>query len=210
VAVAAAVCGFSASWTPALVGIQDTASIQTAGMQTASVQSAQVVDPNARPGIHANTAYATSGPTQTAAFGVKAWPASMKFDPAANSSAMKTGLSAQHREKTVPDSHEGKMIARASAPSDRKPKPMTDSAMPTPMMMAMAKYATSPQGEAANTRRNAAPTANAADDAVDGLVVLVATQQTIVADRNGWHVEVSQVRWVVPAKAFHKPAPNKT
>ena len=77
------------------------------------------------------------------------------------------------------------------------------------MMMAMAKYATSPQGEAANSRRNATPAANA-DEAVDGLVVLVATQQTIVADRNGWHVEVSQVRWVVPAKAFYKPAPNKT
>ena len=66
-----------------------------------------------------------------------------------------------------------------------------------------------PQGEAANSGRNAAPAAKA-DEAVDGLVVLVATQQTIIADRNGWHVEVSQVRWVVPAKAFHKPAPNKT
>ena len=86
--------------------------------------------------------------------------------------------------------------------------------MPTPMMMTMAKYSappysTSQQGEVANSRRSAAPAANA-DEAVDGLVVLVATQQTIVADRNGWRVEVSQVRWVVPAKAFHKPAPNKT
>ena len=42
VAVAAAACGFSASWTPALVGIQDTAS-----MQTASVQAARVVPSNA-------------------------------------------------------------------------------------------------------------------------------------------------------------------
>ena len=37
VAVAAAACGFSASWTPALVGIHDTASMQTASMQAAPV-----------------------------------------------------------------------------------------------------------------------------------------------------------------------------
>ncbi len=207
VAVAAAACGFSTSWTPALVGIQDTASIQTASIRTAG----------GVPSNAANLMAATSERTQMAAFGVKAWSANMKFDPAAKSSAMSSsmtkGLSAQHREKTVAashvPSHVPRMIAKANAPADRKPKPMTDSAMPVPMMMAMAKYAPSPQGEAANSRRNAAPAANAAE-AVDGLVVLVATQQTIVADRNGWHVEVSQVRWVVPAKAFHKPAPNKT
>jgi hypothetical protein len=38
----------------------------------------------------------------------------------------------------------------------------------------------------------------------------VATQQTITAGPNGWRIEVSQVRWVVPAKAFLKPAPSKT
>ncbi len=206
VAVAAAACGLSASWTPALVGIQD-----TAPLQTASMQSAPVIRSNAR----SSTAYSTTSErTQSSAFGVKAWPTSMKFDPAAKSPAMnigstaqaiKVGPSAHHREKTILTSHEVKTIA--SAPADRIHKPMTDSAMPMPLMMA--KYATPPQGQAANTGRNAAPAANA-DEAVDGLVVLVATQQTIVADRYGWHVEVSQVRWVVPAKAFYKPAPNKT
>jgi beta-lactamase regulating signal transducer with metallopeptidase domain len=200
VAVAAAACGFSTSWTPALVGIQDTASRQTASVQTAGMQAAPAVLSNAR----SNTAYSTaSEPAQPATFSVKAWPAGMKFDP-----AMKA---ARHRQKTVPASHEPshgashelRMIASTSAAADRKQKPKTNSPV------VMAKYSASPQGEIANSRRNGSPAAKA-DEAVDGLVVLVATQQTIVADRNGWHVEVSEVRWVVPAKAFYKPAPNKT
>jgi hypothetical protein len=203
VAVAAVACGFSTSWTPALVGIHDTTSRQTASVQTAGMQGDPVVHQN----THSNTAYSTtSAPAQSpTAFGVKAWQAGMKFDPAMKSSA----TTIRHGEKTVIGSHgashELRMVASASAAADRKQKPKTDS----PVIMATYSVPSFPQGEAANARRSSAPAAKA-DEAVDGLVVLVATQQTIVADSNGWHVEVSEVRWVVPAKAFYKPAPNKT
>ena len=187
VAVAAAACGFSASWTPALVKIQD------APVITASARAANAVGA------------ISEANESSAAFGVKAWPASMKLDQSLklDQRAGKMAPKAEHlKAKTGLASHEQKMIAKASVAPDRKSKPLTHSPV------VMAKYTMAPQFGPEKRNRIAEPAANVAE--VDGLVVLVATQQTIVADRNGWHVEVSQVRWVVPAKAFYKPAPNKT
>ena len=186
VAVAVAACGFSASWTQPLVRIQDTALTQSASAANGRHASAIVGEPH----------------ESSAAFGVTAWPASMKFDPAmkisAASPATKMGATARHRDKTSlvseGPSHQAKMMTTASAAADRKYKPKT-----SPVVLA--RYSMAPQFGPEKLNRILQNPAKAAD-ASDGLVLLVATEQTIVAGPNGWRVEVSQVRWVVPAKAF--------
>lgn len=194
VALAAAACGFSASWTPVLVKIQDTT-----------------------PMVSANVAHAMEANQSSDAFGVKAWPASMKLDPAMKmdsavklDSAMKAmDQKAQHRpSRPVVAPHELKTMAAAKVLPDRQRHPLNDS----PVTMAKYSAASAQSRLIGGAATNAAATnaATNADEAADGLVVLVATQETIVAGPNGWHVEVSQVRWVVPAKAFYKHAPNKT
>jgi beta-lactamase regulating signal transducer with metallopeptidase domain len=181
VAVATAVCALSASFTPELVRIQDSAPVQVAAVSAAKPAEGLVAAP-------ANANREATQPL--ASFGVKAWPAKMTFGPARHPEH-KAGL--KSRAKFVPQSPEN-LLAKNVHPEMR-----------SPMMLAM--YS-GPESAAGNHDRKAAPTA--ANEMSDGLVVVVATQETIVADRNGWHVEVSQVRWVVPAKAFYKPAPNKT
>ena len=188
VAVAVAACGFSASLTPALVKIQDAASIQSASVARAQHLTPTISEPD------------RSSPD----FGVKAWPASMKFDPSLklHSRAAKMDRKTQHKAKTEFAPQVPKMIARASAAAERNHKPVT-----SPVVMA--RYSMAPQFGPQKQNGIAQHTGKAVN-ASDGLVVLVATQETITAGPNGWRVEVSQVRWVVPAKAFLKPAPNKT
>jgi beta-lactamase regulating signal transducer with metallopeptidase domain len=182
VALAAAVCGFSASWTPALVTIQDGAA------QGRPVVSANLNAVQAR-GITAGQA--------SELLGVKAWPASMKVEqkfkrPQASERLQVKATAAPRARMTM---------AKLSAIHDGESAMGRQRQTHSPMVMAKHQI---------GTPATAAQATIKAVDAGDGLIMLVATQQRITAGPNGWRVEVSQVRWLVPAKAFLKPAPSKT
>jgi beta-lactamase regulating signal transducer with metallopeptidase domain len=206
VAMAAALCGFSASWTPDLVKIQDASLISANAQRSMTTASASAQAVAATP-TATNQASAREvagsvrlGNEGAAAVGVKAWPASLKFDQGAQQPRGKRNIA-------VPLSSQ-KLIARANVAGDRAggavtSLPQTKRTSPSPMVMA--KHQTGTENPDGINR-----SLTQAVQIGDGLVMLVATQQTIVAGPDGWHVEVSQVRWVVPAKAFYKPAPNKT
>ena len=174
VALAAAVCGFSASWTPALVTIQDGAA-----------QGNPVVSAN----LNAVQA------------GLKAWPASMKVEK--NFDHPQAKQTYEPRQVKAPAAPRARMtMAKLSVTHDGESAMSRQQRQtPSPMVMAKQQIGTPAQGAQATIQ---------AVDAGDGLVMLVATQQRITAGPNGWRVEVSQVRWLVPAKAFLKPAPSKT
>jgi beta-lactamase regulating signal transducer with metallopeptidase domain len=191
VALAAAVCGFSASWTPALVAIQDGAA------QGSPVVSANLNTVQAR-GMNAGQV--------SEGLGVKAWPASMKIEqkpPQAKQEYERRQASERLQAKATTAAPRARMTtAKLSLIHDGE-SAMSRQQRQTPWPIVMAKHQI-------ETPATAAQATIKAVDAGDGLVMLVATQQTITAGPNGWRVEVSQVRWVVPAKAFLKPAPNKT
>jgi beta-lactamase regulating signal transducer with metallopeptidase domain len=174
VALAAAICGFSASWTPALVTIQDGAA-----------QGSPVVSAN----LNAVQA------------GLKAWPASMKVEKKFDHHQAKQTY--EPRQVKAPAAPRARMtMAKLSVTHDgESAMSRQQRQIPSPMVMAKQQIGTPAQGAQATIQ---------AVDAGDGLVMLVATQQRITAGPNGWRVEVSQVRWLVPAKAFLKPAPSKT
>ena len=183
VAVAAAVCGLSASFTPELVRIQDASVYQVAATsQAGAPMSSRMTQ------VRENK----EATQPSANFGVKALPAKLTFDP-----AKKLEHKAVQKSKPALVSHKPQTLLTQNTPREEH----------SPMMLAM--YSTPARPASGKNGRINSPV-DGADELSDGLVVLVATQETIVADRNGWHVEVSQVRWVVPAKAFYKHAPNKT
>jgi hypothetical protein len=43
----------------------------------------------------------------------------------------------------------------------------------------------------------------------NGFVLVIATQQTITAANDGWHVSVQQTRWLIPVKQIQKQTPGK-
>ena len=185
VALAAAVCGFSASWTPALVTIQDGAA-----------QGRPVVSAN----LNAVQATGITAGQVSEGLGVKAWPASMKVEKKFDRPQAKQIY--ERRQAKAPAAPRARMtMAKLSAIHDGESAISRQQQTPSPMVMAKHQIRTPAQGVQATIK---------AVDAGDGLVMLVATQQTITAGPNGWRVEVSQVRWLVPAKAFLKPAPSKT
>ena len=186
VALAAAVCGFSASWTPALVTIQDGAA-----------QRRPVVSAN----LNALQATGMTAGQVSEGLGVKAWPASMKVEQKVE--PPQTKQASERMQVKAPAAPRARMtMAKLSVIHDGE-SAMGRQQRQTHSPMVMAKHQI-------GTPATAAQATIKAVDAGDGLVMLVATQQTITAGPNGWRVEVSQVRWLVPAKAFLKPAPSKT
>jgi hypothetical protein len=196
VVLAAAACGFSASWTPALVTIQDGAA-----------QGRPVVSAN----LNVVQANGMTAGQVSEGLGVKAWPTSMKVER--NFERPHAKQAYERPPANVRPQARATIAPRTAAPRARVTMAKLsvihngESAMsrqrqtPSPMVMAKHQIGTPAKG---------AQTTIKAVDAGDGLVMLVATQQTITAGPNGWRIEVSQVRWVVPAKAFLKPAPSKT
>lgn len=187
VAVAAAVCGFSASWTPTLVKIQDGATAQAVAANSERTNEASAIEVAGRE---------TSGNRGAAAFGVKAWPTNLNLDQRAKQPRAKQKIA-------IPMGSQ-KMIAKANDARDGF-RVSTSRQRTTPSPFVLAKHQTDIDNQNEMTGPNTQAVA-----AGDGLVMLVATQQTITAGPNGWRLEVSEVRWLVPAKALHKPAPRKT
>jgi beta-lactamase regulating signal transducer with metallopeptidase domain len=196
VVLAAAACGFSASWTPALVTIQDGAA-----------QGRPLVSAN----LNVVQANGMTAGQVSEGLGVKAWPTSMKVER--NFERPHAKQAYERPPANVRPQARATIAPRTAAPRARVTMAKLsvihngESAMsrqrqtPSPMVMAKHQIGTPAKG---------AQTTIKAVDAGDGLLMLVATQQTITAGPNGWRIEVSQVRWVVPAKAFLKPAPSKT
>lgn len=184
VAVAAAVCGFSTSWTPALVKIQD------APVMSASAHAVQ----NTSGSLAAKSMQASE---PAAVFGVKAWQANAKFDPRAIQ-PVSTALNNSGRRSSRMNEKVGVGSSLASTSVNARKEH-------SPMIVAINTHGHS----ALPVERGTVNAGVFSGEEANGLVVLVATQQTITAGPYGWRVEVSEVRWVVPAKAIHKPVPPR-